>query len=175
MQRYIKFYENHNNSLKYYEELTYINMKSQNNIKNRILQWIDYNNLSVASFERKCGLSTGYIANMKPDVNSKKLNNIAIAFPNLNMDWLKTGEGEMINPDVSMVQTGNGGVHQQGHAGSILNQTANSEKLVTEFIDGLKAQSALTERSMDQTDRVIEELSEQRKLMDRLIKIIENK
>lgn len=150
-------------------------MDAEKCIKDRIMQWIDYNNLSVAAFERKCGLSTGYVANMKPNVNSKKLNDIAIAFPDLNMDWLKSGKGDMVKTGVSMIQNGDGGVHQQGHAGSILNQTANSEKLVMEFIDSLKAQSALTAKSMSQTDKVIEELSEQRKLMDRLITIIENK
>lgn len=150
-------------------------MDAEKCIKDRIMQWIDYNNLSVAAFERKCGLSTGYVANMKPNVNSKKLNDIAIAFPDLNMDWLKSGKGDMVKTGVSMIQNGDGGVHQQGHAGSILNQTANSEKLVMEFIDSLKAQSALTAKSMSQTDKVIEELSEQRKLMDRLISIIEKK
>lgn len=150
-------------------------MDAEKCIKDRIMQWIDYNNLSVAAFERKCGLSTGYVANMKPNVNSKKLNDIAIAFPDLNMDWLKSGKGDMVKTGVSMIQNGDGGVHQQGHAGSILNQTANSEKLVMEFIDSLKAQSALTAKSMSQTDKVIEELSEQRKLMDRLITIIEKK
>lgn len=89
----------------------------------------------------------------------------------------------MLKPGVSMVQKGDGGVHQQGHAGTILNQTANSEKLVMEFIEGFKAQSVLTERSMSQTNRAMEyldktinEITEQRKLLDKVIsKLVETK
>lgn len=106
-------------------------------------------------------------------ITDKTLNKICAAFPQVNREWLLNGEGDMLNPNISMVQNGDGGVHQQGHAGAILNQTANSEKMVLEFFDSMKAQTALTEKSMAQTDKVLEEISEQRKMMDRLISMLE--
>lgn len=65
-------------------------------IKDRILFWIENQNMSVSAFERKCGLSVGYVSNLKPNTNSKKINDILNAFPNLNREWLLTGEGEML-------------------------------------------------------------------------------
>lgn len=55
-----------------------------------------------------------------------------------------------------------------------------SEKLVLEFIEGLKSQGKLTEMSlnqlgvaMSQTGKALEEMSEQRKILDRLITLLE--
>lgn len=142
---------------------------------NRIIEFLGITRNLLA---KTSGLASSNLSKMmagKQAITNKTLEKICNAFPMISIEWLRSGMGDMIKEDVPMVQNGDGGVHQQGHAGSILNQTANSEKLVMEFIDSLKAQSALTAKSMSQTDKVIEELSEQRKLMDRLITIIENK
>lgn len=144
----------------------------------RINKLMDAFSITRYSLASSSGISPSNLNKMllgELTITDKTLNKICLSFPQVNKEWLLSGEGDMLKTGVSMIQNGNGGVHQQGHAGSILNQTANSEKLVMEFIDGLKAQSVLTERSMSQTDKVIEELAEQRKLMDRLISIIENK
>ena len=122
-------------------------------------------------------------------ITDKTLHKISEAYPNINIDWLKTGAGEMVNPSVSITQTGDNSILQSGHAGHDLNQTNNSEKLLSEFIEGLKYQNIVTERAMAQTesamnqtdramaqtDKALDEISEQRKLVDRLISIIEKK
>lgn len=71
-------------------------MTDNQTIKDRLIIWINYLNVSVSAFERKCGLSTGYVANLKPNTNSKKINDILAAYPELNKEWLLTGEGEML-------------------------------------------------------------------------------
>lgn len=43
-----------------------------------------------------CGLSTGYVGNMRVSIQPDKINNIAHIFPELNTGWLLTGEGEML-------------------------------------------------------------------------------
>ena len=83
-------------------------MSDNQTIKDRILLWTEYQNISVSAFERKCGLSVGYVSNLKPNTNSKKINDILRAYPQLNKTWLLTGEGSMLNEtpmekyDVSM-------------------------------------------------------------------------
>ena len=143
------------------------------NFKDRLLQWIDYKNLSVSAFERRCGMSTGYVANLKPNANSKKLNEISSAFPDLNMEWLKTGEGHMVNPGFSIAQTGDNNVLQHGHAGHDLNQTNNSEKLFQDYIGGLKFQSKLTEKAMEQQDKAMSQTDKALEMMERLITLLE--
>lgn len=48
------------------------------------------------NFEQLCGLSNGYVNNIKGKIGAKKLDDILKKFPALNKDWLLTGEGPMI-------------------------------------------------------------------------------
>lgn len=65
------------------------------NIKNRILDFISDRGVTIAEFERNVALSNGYIKNFKGSIGSDKLSNIALYYPDLNIDWLLTGEGDM--------------------------------------------------------------------------------
>ncbi len=98
-----------------------------------------------------------------------------------NKEWLLEGEGEMLRVPNYMSQDGKGGTHQQGSAGHNLTQTNNSEKILSEFIEGLKSSNDLTkqamaqtERAMSQTDKALDEMSEQRKMMQQLIGMLNN-
>lgn len=67
------------------------------NLQERLKQFINMQNLSVLSFETRCGLSVGAVSKMTDKTYARTLNRIAAAFPQLNMGWLKTGEGKMLN------------------------------------------------------------------------------
>jgi hypothetical protein len=67
------------------------------NVKDRILDFIKYKNLSIRQFEIKSKLSNGYIKSMRKGFGTNKLDNVLNTFPELNRDWLLYGEGEMIN------------------------------------------------------------------------------
>lgn len=68
------------------------------NMKERLLKMIDYLELSVRSFESVCGLQRGNISNMteKSTIGSDKLAKIIDVFPIFNVEWLLTGQGEML-------------------------------------------------------------------------------
>lgn len=71
-------------------------------VKERLKQFITYKGISVRSFERDCGLSYGYVNNMRVSIQPDKITSIASQFPELNTGWLLTGEGEMLrNPENS--------------------------------------------------------------------------
>lgn len=65
-------------------------------VKERLKEFINYKRMSVRSFETKCGLSYGYIANMRVSMQPEKITSIAEQFPELNTGWLLTGEGSML-------------------------------------------------------------------------------
>lgn len=53
---------------------------------------------SVKSFEEECGLSNGLAMKLTARTTERTWRKITNAFPLVNIDWLKTGEGEMFNP-----------------------------------------------------------------------------
>ena len=65
-------------------------------IKERTIEFIKYKKISVKEFEIRCGLSNGYVANMRKGYSAEKLKDVLLAYPELNRDWLLYNEGEML-------------------------------------------------------------------------------
>ena len=64
-------------------------------VKQRLMMFKDY--LGQAKFEKLAGLSNGYLNQLRNAPGAVKLQSIIYAFPELNKNWLLTGEGEMLN------------------------------------------------------------------------------
>ena len=65
-------------------------------VKDRLKAFIKYKGLGQGRFEVTCGLSNGYVNNIRQSIQPDKLQKIALHFPDLNTGWLMTGEGEML-------------------------------------------------------------------------------
>lgn len=68
----------------------------------RLREFIAYNHLTNKTFEEQVGLSNGTASRLGFNSRRSTVNRIANKFPNLNMDWLYTGEGPMLIPGVPM-------------------------------------------------------------------------
>ena len=69
------------------------------NTLKRIKQYIDYKGITNQNFEKQIGFSNGAFASQLKNnrtIGVDKLENILIAFPEVNAEWLLTGKGEMI-------------------------------------------------------------------------------
>ena len=66
-------------------------------VKERIKEFMNEMNLKITHFESICGLSNGYLRNLKNNPGADKVAKILSAFPNLNSEWLLYGEGTMLN------------------------------------------------------------------------------
>lgn len=84
-------------------------------VKQRLMEFAEFRNLSISKFESQCGLGNGYVGKLKSEPGSRKLEDILKAFPELNRAWLLFGEGEMLKttPTVSgdITVTGNHNSH----------------------------------------------------------------
>lgn len=73
-------------------------------ISQRIKTFCEYKNLSILQFEKSCMLSNGYVRGISKAIGNEKLKTISLNYPELNIKWLLTGEGQMLNDsDISSV------------------------------------------------------------------------
>lgn len=76
--------------------------------KERLLKFLAYLDIGQTKFEEKVGLSRGLINNIKGSISTASQQKIAKAYPELNITWLLTGEGEMLKsaPQINNASSG---------------------------------------------------------------------
>lgn len=68
----------------------------------RLMQFISHVGLSARQFDISIGAANGYTLRMKKNrasIGSDVIENIVRTYPQLNVAWLITGEGEMLKTD----------------------------------------------------------------------------
>ena len=76
----------------------------------RIKKIIENENVSVRVFEEKIGTSQGVInksINANADIKGSLLNRIVEIYPHYNLEWIITGNGDMIKTDDDFLETVN--------------------------------------------------------------------
>lgn len=68
-------------------------------IKERLIKFAKSKERSVRAFERETGLTIGYINTIRVSIQPDKLQRIASRYPDLNAEWLMTGNGPMTKSD----------------------------------------------------------------------------
>ena len=69
----------------------------RNTVKDRLIAYLSEKKLSKAEFGRRIGASSAFVTSMRKSMQPDKIERIAQEFPDLNIVWLQTGEGEMLN------------------------------------------------------------------------------
>lgn len=76
-------------------------------VRQRLKNFISYRNMSIRAFQEAACLSNSFVASIDQSIAPKTRAKIQSAFPDLNMSWLLTGEGEMLRQASSQNITGN--------------------------------------------------------------------
>ncbi len=71
-------------------------------VKERIKFFLEYKGLSQSAFEKRCGLSNGYVNNIRKSISDNILQKVALTFPELNPVWLRMGEGNMLLNEIKV-------------------------------------------------------------------------
>lgn len=87
-------------------------------VRDRLEYYIAHKGLSVRKFEILIGASNGYVSNIKLNITPAKQKQIQSAFPDLNMAWLLTGEGDMLRHEPSQNVTGNNNIVGNSNTGN---------------------------------------------------------
>ena len=72
--------------------------------KDRILAFIVAAGMSVREFERLIGVSNGTIRHQSDNLSANVRDKISAKFPQMNVDWLLFGNGNMINDSSSSAE-----------------------------------------------------------------------
>ena len=68
-------------------------------VKDRLYDFLAAKKMKPSAFERICGLSNGFCSKVNDNITDGTLSLIGKGFPELNINWLKTGFGEMLNEE----------------------------------------------------------------------------
>ncbi len=118
------------------------------NVKERLKKFIASKGLGQKAFEIECGLSNGYVNNIRRSVTIEKARQILERYPELNINWLMTGQGEMLktqstNTVVTGDVSGNGNQFVAGNNNVLQDKatdyTADPKAEDAEIIETLEA------------------------------------
>ena len=69
--------------------------------KDRLKEFLSIKNIGRNKFEQQVGISTGYLSTKAIAISSEVIEKAANTFPDLNLEWLITGNGNMFKSDIS--------------------------------------------------------------------------
>ena len=137
-------------------------------VKERIMEFIRCEKIPVYRFEKACGISNGYIRSINKTPGADKISKILSAYPNLNPNWLLTGEGSMLI-DSDGKEQGIGNI--TGNKISGVNNVIGSRSVSVHNID----KSATEEMLIKQIDMLMNQISQQEKIIASLTRLLERK
>ena len=125
-------------------------------MKERIYMIISHYKISVRAFERMCGLSCGYVKNMRNELGRQKLEDVLNAFPEISREWLIHGTGEMLRTPQNAINILNG--DNNTNNGQISVPETNVEQLKKEN-EALKAENGQLKRQVAQLTDIISNIT----------------
>lgn len=138
-------------------------------VKERINTFIKYKKISARAFESICGLSNGYLRQLKNSPTVDKMESILSAFPEINREWLTTGDGEMLKDTVTNIAQGDHATNIAGNGNNIRTDSSTIDKALNEIAE----QRKLVAKAQDQVSVAMEQVSKSQQQIDRLLSILE--
>lgn len=77
-------------------------------MKQRIREYLKYKRITQNNFSASIGVSNAYIPSIRKSIQPDKLARIQECYPDLNIEWLVTGRGNMLNTPQHMSVINNG-------------------------------------------------------------------
>lgn len=114
-------------------------------VKERLMLFLKHKRIGQAKFACIAGLSRGYVNSIVSGIGNSALHKIETAFPDLNTNWLLTGEGEMLTTD------------RDGHTieSDAIETTKLNDMNITRLLDTIERQGRQIDEMLEQNGRLI--------------------
>lgn len=133
----------------------------EKNLKSRLIEFIASKDMSIRRFEIECGLPNAYVSNIRNNITSRRLEVITAKFPDLNLQWLMTGEGSM-----SRSESAEGSGAKADIERRLSEMNMQLIRMMTEFV---RQETKITERYRDCIDRLQEQNEKLSVLIEKMI------
>lgn len=101
-----------------------------NEVQERLNQFINYLDTSVSQFEQSTGLGNGFVSNTNARMRNSSKNLISSRYPELNMEWLIKGKGEMLNSNRHTINSSGDNSANAIHGNAIvINSTHRNDRI----------------------------------------------
>jgi transcriptional regulator with XRE-family HTH domain len=68
-------------------------------VKERLIVYLEEKKISKSAFGKSIGVSNAYVTSIRKSIDKDKIKSIAFNYPDLNLEWLLYGEGEMLKQE----------------------------------------------------------------------------
>lgn len=146
-----------------------------NTIKERLTAYLKYKGINKSEFGRMVGVSNAYISSIRKSIQPDKTEKIAASFPDLNIAWLITGDGEMLKDNVTQISHGDNSPNISGN-GNNVNAASTIDKALAEIAEQRKLVAKAQDQvsvAQDQVTAAMEQVSKSQQQIDRLLSILE--
>lgn len=139
-----------------------------NTIKERLTAYLKYKGINKSEFGRMVGVSNAYISSIRKSIQPDKTEKIAASFPDLNIAWLITGDGEMLKENVKQISHGDNSPNISGNGNNV-----NAASTIDKALNEIAEQRKLVAKAQDQVSVAMEQVSKSQQQIDRLLSILE--
>lgn len=116
-----------------------------NTLKDRLLQVIEKLGVTKSYFEKTVGFSNGFVDKSGDNTRKSSLDKISITYPNININWLLTGEGDMFIDNANKIDDVKN-IHVIDNLSKALDEIAEQRKLVSKAQEQIDRLIGLLER-----------------------------
>lgn len=146
----------------------------------RLSKVVRHTGESRASLARRADLIpqrlTDIINEKTKDISFDVADKLANAVPNLNREWLLTGEGDMLIGDTNVTNNGTSQQVAQNVRGHVTQSvTSDLTSTITELTDIIKQSQELASKEQSQTTALIQQLANSQQQISELIQLLKEK
>lgn len=126
----------------------------ENTVKERLKYFLRIKGITYEDFGKAIGVATAYVSNIRKGIQPDKIAKIQESYPDLNIEWLLTGKGEMLNSSVKQVATGDNNTQVAGNSNNV-NSGTTIEMAINEITEMRKLIQEQVHINQDQFNKFI--------------------